>query len=104
MKEEKFVKKHKFEYLFGVRYMAFVQFPDTMTIRQIEEKLFWAKAYYPVSFDSKGIIIRCHVKTFEWKRFKSVNRNRLMEFKLDERIGSVVEVKTDENSTTLFEI
>jgi hypothetical protein len=102
--KEKFVKKYKFEYLFGERYLAFVQFLDSVTVREIEDELFWAKAYFPIAFDGKGIIVRCHVKTFEWKHFIKKNKKRLMEFSADESLGQFVSIKTDKNTTTIFNI
>jgi len=103
-RETKYIKKHKFEYLFGERYLAFVEFPDTVTVREMEEKLFWAKAYYPIAFTSKGILVRCHVKLFEWNRFVKENRKRLKEYKLDENIGSVVTIKDSDKSSTIYEL
>lgn len=104
MAKEKFIKKYKFEYLFGERYLAFVQFPDTMTVRDMEEKLFWAKAYFPFGFGDHSLIFRCHVKLFEWKHFVKENRKRLMDFSIDEVMGNFVSIKTSKNTTTIFEL
>lgn len=102
--KQKFVKKYKFEYFFGERLLAFVEFPDWWSIRSIEDELFWAKTYHPIMFSGRGIIVRCHIKLFEWKHFVKNNRRRLVEFSIDEKNPEFVLIKTDKDATTIFNL
>jgi hypothetical protein len=102
-KKERFVTRYKFEYFWGERYIVYVRFPSSMTVDAIVEELFWAKTWKIERFYDE-VIVRAIVKPYELERFLEVNKKRLLKFKVDERIGSIIQVKTDKNETTIFEL
>lgn len=100
---KKYVTKYKFEYFFGERYMIYVRFPSTMTVREIAEELFWAKTW-KVEDLYDTVTVRAIVKPQYVKKFMDQNKSRLLKFKVDEKFGQFIYVQTEENSETVYEM
>ena len=103
MKKKKWVKKYKFEYFFGERFIVYVRFPGTMTVNDIVNELFWAKTWKVDSMASE-VIVRAIVKPMELSRFNKQNISRIMKFSVDEEWGKFIEVKEDEQNTTVYDL
>lgn len=94
-------KHTQVETFFGDREILFVRYPTSMTVADIVEKLFWAKAWIVEEMYS-SLIVRAVVKPHYLKHFLKSHGGELLPFEVILAEPAHFRVKTDKSTYSIF--